>query len=733
VKVLLRSLLIIGTVLLMPLMATDAPKAVIVFDASGSMWGQINGKTKIEIARDALKNVVKDWNPDVELGVTAYGHRTKGDCNDIEAVIPVGKVDKKRVVETVMHLQPKGKTPISRSLKKAADELKYTEEKATIILISDGKETCDPDPCGTAKALKAQGIDFVTHVIGFNVDKKTDEQLACIAHATGGEYFSAKDAKALNKAIKTVAKKVEVKAQPKPVVPKLDHNIEVSASEKEGGKWVTASCRAYNEALDDSWGIYPKKKELAKKQLPAGLYTLKCEYNAFKKETTFEVKAGEVTKVHMVMGQTGTVEVSVSEKDGGKWVAASCRAYNEALDDSWGVYPKKKKPGSKQLPVGEYKLKCEYNAFKAETAFEVKPGETTKVHLVMGQTGTVEVSASEKEGGKWIAASCRAYNEVLDDSWGIYPKKKEPASKQLPVGVYKLKCEYLTFKKETEFEVKPGEVTKVHVVMGQTGHVEVSASEKEGGKWIAASCRAYNEALDNSWGIYPKKKEPASKHLPVGVYRLKCEYNGFNKETTFEVKPGETTKVHVIFSPFLIGAKCANGGEKVSYEIYGSDGRLVYDTTEPCSKTVKVVLSDGKYSVEATIDGGKGEAQFVVGFGHPRKVILDLTNLNHEEEIEADTPEAVIVPVQQKKKEMSSEQKSEETGAISIGGKKLEIKGLSKEEANKLKELGTMLNALGGMMQGTNAQVVSPQGKTTDDTSDKELDEMSQELDMFTK
>ena len=148
-------------------MAEDNPRAVIIFDASGSMWGQINGKAKIEIARDALKNVVKEWNPNVELGLTVYGHRKKGDCNDIETVIPVGKVDKNNVIRTVMAIKPKGKTPISRSLRKVADEIKYTEEKATIILISDGKETCDPDPCGTAKELEKEGIDFVTHVIGF--------------------------------------------------------------------------------------------------------------------------------------------------------------------------------------------------------------------------------------------------------------------------------------------------------------------------------------------------------------------------------------------------------------------------------------------------------------------------------------------------------------------------------------------------------------------------------------
>lgn len=238
---LIGRLLFVWVTLWISVIAADNPRAVIIFDASGSMWGQINGVTKLEIARDALKNVVKEWNPTVELGLTVYGHRKKGDCNDIETVIPVGKIDKSRVIKMVMGIKPKGKTPISRSLRKVAEEIKYTEEKATIILISDGKETCDPDPCGTAKELEAQGIDFVTHVIGFNVDKKTDKQLECIASATGGEYFSAKNAVALNKAMKVIVEKVEVVVPPKPVVKKLKYNLEITASEKEGGKWVRTS------------------------------------------------------------------------------------------------------------------------------------------------------------------------------------------------------------------------------------------------------------------------------------------------------------------------------------------------------------------------------------------------------------------------------------------------------------------------------------------------------------
>jgi len=170
------------------------PRAMIIFDASGSMWGQIDGVNKIVIARNALRDVVSRWNPGIYLGLTVYGHRVKGDCNDIETIIPIGPVNKGRMIDTVMAIQPKGKTPIARSLRIVADQLRKSEEQATIILISDGKESCNADPCATARQLKAEGINFVAHVVGFNVDASTDRQLACIAHATGGEYFSAKNA-----------------------------------------------------------------------------------------------------------------------------------------------------------------------------------------------------------------------------------------------------------------------------------------------------------------------------------------------------------------------------------------------------------------------------------------------------------------------------------------------------------------------------------------------------------
>ncbi len=290
------------------LFASENPSAVVVFDASGSMWGKVDGKTKIAIAKDALKNVVNKWNPNVELGLIAYGHRRKGDCDDIEAIIPVGAIDKNKMISTILEIMPKGKTPISRSLKKAAQELRYTEEKATVILISDGKETCDLDPCKTAQELEAMGIDFVIHVIGFNVDQKTDEQLECIANATGGEYFSAKNATALNEAMKRIVKKVETveKVEPKPVIKKIKNNLEITASETEGGKWIKAYIRDIKNQDGESIksGYYTDKKKAKIFQLPVGKYSMDMSYNEFKKkDIPFEIKSDDVAKLHVVFEQ----------------------------------------------------------------------------------------------------------------------------------------------------------------------------------------------------------------------------------------------------------------------------------------------------------------------------------------------------------------------------------------------------------------------------------------------
>jgi len=94
----------------------------------------------------------------------------------------------------ILAVNPKGKTPITRSIRRAVEGIRMEEGTSTIVLVSDGEETCDPDPCEAARLLKESGIDFVIHVVGFDVTNEQRQELECIAEATGGRYYAAGNA-----------------------------------------------------------------------------------------------------------------------------------------------------------------------------------------------------------------------------------------------------------------------------------------------------------------------------------------------------------------------------------------------------------------------------------------------------------------------------------------------------------------------------------------------------------
>ena len=48
------------------------PRTIIVMDGSGSMWGQIDGRPKLEIARETVADVVGKLPADQSLGLIAY-------------------------------------------------------------------------------------------------------------------------------------------------------------------------------------------------------------------------------------------------------------------------------------------------------------------------------------------------------------------------------------------------------------------------------------------------------------------------------------------------------------------------------------------------------------------------------------------------------------------------------------------------------------------------------------
>ncbi|WP_299440095.1 VWA domain-containing protein [uncultured Rhodospira sp.] len=279
--------------------APEPPRTVLVLDASGSMWQQIAGGHKITIAREVVGELLGTLPADQTLGLWAYGHNRKGDCADIEELVPAGTGNRDAIRAAVEGLNPKGKTPLSDAVRRAAEALRYEENAATVVLISDGRETCDRDPCAVAEALEAAGIDFTAHVIGFDVDAPEDQaQLRCLAENTGGTFRTADDAGSLQEALFEVTaapeSEPEPAPQPEPETPAPEVTLTAPATAPAGSRvavsWdPTVTPRDYVTIVprgtpDDEIGSYKRASSRDQKdqvQAPSdpGLYEIRYVLN----------------------------------------------------------------------------------------------------------------------------------------------------------------------------------------------------------------------------------------------------------------------------------------------------------------------------------------------------------------------------------------------------------------------------------------------------------------------
>jgi len=244
---------------------SKAPSPILfIYDASGSMWGQLDGKTKKEIASDVLSFAINNLPENQNIGLIAYGHRQKGDCKDVEFMVDLNNNSKTKFNAAVKSITPLGMTPLAYSATQAINSLKDTKTKATIILVTDGIESCDGNICDVVTKAKTDGIDFKLHIVGFGLKKGETKQLECAAKAGGGNYYDAADAGTLGIALNEVSTET---------IDKPEGNLGVYVT--KNGKPLDAQVHAFlsgKETITDRKRTY---KDTAYLYLPEATYDLK--------------------------------------------------------------------------------------------------------------------------------------------------------------------------------------------------------------------------------------------------------------------------------------------------------------------------------------------------------------------------------------------------------------------------------------------------------------------------
>jgi Ca-activated chloride channel family protein len=454
--------------------AVAAERAIIVLDGSGSMWAQIDGKARITIARETLHEVLATLPDDLELGFMTYGHREKGNCDDIEMLVEPAAGTGPAIAAAADNINPKGMTPISDAVRLAAEDLRFTEQKATVILITDGLETCEVDPCALASDLESQGIDFTTHVLGFGLSDEEGQQVACLAENTGGKYLSANDGDALVEALSsTVAQVVQAEPEPAPEPepePVAAFSYKPTASLSEGGPDLASEnadlvWEWHTVAADGSKGEYVGTDYNSdfEGSLEPGDYIMTATMGYASSEQPVTIEAGKVAAPHFVLNgvylklrplpaegadidENATVEI----RSGGEYVTTN---YGET---------------DLVVPAGALEVDVSIGEAKVTRSYDAKAGDTIDEDVIVG-SGNAHI-VSEYVAGTPVEADI--FIEVFEAKESLEGERKSVAytyggdiNFDLAEGDYVANYSLGGAKGEVPFSVKTGERVEVPVVM----------------------------------------------------------------------------------------------------------------------------------------------------------------------------------------------------------------------------------------------------------------------------
>lgn len=168
---------------------------MIVFDASRSMAassGEKSGLRRIDAVRGALAYVLPQVSKRRNIGLITYGPGRRDACSNVSLELRPSEDAADKIMSRIERLLPDGKTPLATSVRRAAEVLDFRNRPVTIVLLTDGEETCGGSPCALAQALREEGARTTVHVISYQIASAIGPggsfESRCLADETGGIY-----------------------------------------------------------------------------------------------------------------------------------------------------------------------------------------------------------------------------------------------------------------------------------------------------------------------------------------------------------------------------------------------------------------------------------------------------------------------------------------------------------------------------------------------------------------
>ncbi len=182
-------------------------RILFVFDASQSMYGRWQSDIKFNIARNILIKVLDSLKtlPNLEVALRLYGHQHYWPpqvCTDTKLEVPFGKDNFETIKNKLNNITPKGTTPIAYALEQAINDFPPCADcRNVIVLITDGIEECDGDPCLASEKLQKGGIVLKPFIIG--IGQNFEKAFDCV-----GIYLDAQTEDNFSQALNVVVTRV---------------------------------------------------------------------------------------------------------------------------------------------------------------------------------------------------------------------------------------------------------------------------------------------------------------------------------------------------------------------------------------------------------------------------------------------------------------------------------------------------------------------------------------------
>lgn len=443
-------------------LAQESPSPLLlIYDASGSMWQKLGDETKKELAADALSATVSALPTDQAVALMAYGHREKDNCDDVEWLLGLENMSPNKVVEAVRSLTPTGKTPLSRSAQMALDQLKAQQSTATLILITDGIESCDGDLCQTIADARMDGIDFKLHIVGFGIKEETAD-LQCAADAGGGQYFDASDVDKLAAALQQATQTT---------VDKASENLSIFAI--KNGQPVDAWIKVYPANGDKAVAGGRTYRDTALLEVPKGRFKVDVRplENTNIKGTSFEIAFSAEEHLHRTISFDGAkIEVEITVN--GEPTDGIARVYS--TDFGRPVANARTYGGTKSIEVGPGTYHLTFEGLKVNGA-----GKLDTIKNVTLAGGASEEMVHNFEVGTLIIGVQTQTGDLIDATVNVVDKRlrknmaggrtyknvsSNPRTYDLTPGVYEVRIrtlgEHSGHDDTLEIEIHPGETVR---------------------------------------------------------------------------------------------------------------------------------------------------------------------------------------------------------------------------------------------------------------------------------